>query len=799
VSTRTASIIAIVDDNAETRDATARVLASAGFRVIFAETGADALKLAPESPDLILLGVSLPDLHGFEVCRRLRQTAECRTTPIIHLSSSCTSSQDQAQGMNQGADAYLVHPIEPQVLVATVRAFLRAKEAEARLRESEARFRRMFDTAPAMLCTVDATGNVRLLSGEWNEYTGRTESDGRGAGWLDSVHPSDRDTVASAVRSAAQQRSPVSIDCRIRSRTGTYRWFAFSARPTFDASGVFEGLVGCLIDVHDRKLVEAALQESEEKFRNLADNMSQSAWMADHMGSVFWFNRRWLDFTGSTLPEMHGWGWSEALHPEHASRILAKYCDHIGRGVEWEDVIPLRAATGTYRWFLSRAVPIRDADGRIVRWFGTHTDITDQKQAEEERAVLLDSERTARAQLDRASRMKDEFLGTLSHELRTPLNATLGWTHLLRRDPRPELVAQGIEVIDRNARIQNQLIADLLDISRVISGKFRLDVQTVSLARIVDAALESVRHAADARNIAVEVRLDPALGENRGDPARLQQVIWNLLSNAIKFTPEGGRVWIDASPRGSEVELSIRDSGKGIPPDLLTVIFDRFRQADASSAREFGGLGIGLALVKQIVELHGGRVRADSDGPGCGAIFTVTLPAIAGPHRDDTTSGSAAARDAGASGGTGASSIAPLGDAPALDGISILLVDDEPDALDTLSRLLLECNATVVPADGAQQALAILKREQCDLIISDIAMPIFDGYEFMRHVRQSGYQMPSIALTAFSRESDRTQALQAGFQTHVAKPVEPAALLSAVAALVKTKRPPGPPTDEPQI
>jgi signal transduction histidine kinase/CheY-like chemotaxis protein len=406
------------------------------------------------------------------------------------------------------------------------------------------------------------------------------------------------------------------------------------------------------------------------------------------------------------------------------------------------------------------------------------------KRAAAEREQLLEAERAARAEAERVSLVKDEFLATLSHELRTPLNAILGWTQILRdRAVHDEELSEGLSVIERNTRVQTQLIEDLLDMSRIISGKIRLDVQQVDLQDVVKAAVASVRHSADVKGIRLQVVLDPLAGPVRGDPSRLQQCFWNLMSNAIKFTPKGGRVQVTLERVNSHLEVCVIDNGEGIKPEFLPHLFERFRQADASTTRRHGGLGLGLSIVKHLVELHGGQVRAKSAGEGQGSTFCIELPLMvvhppAEPSREHPRSGAPRPAET--------DTTYPL-DHPSLEGITVLAVDDEPDALMLVKRVLEGCGAKVLTATSAAEALQIVKRERPDMILSDIGMPGEDGYDFMRKVRtlpaDQGGRIPAAALTAFARAEDRTRALRAGYQTHVAKPVESTELTAVVASL----------------
>lgn len=396
-------------------------------------------------------------------------------------------------------------------------------------------------------------------------------------------------------------------------------------------------------------------------------------------------------------------------------------------------------------------------------------DIIEHRRAEEERERLLRNERAARTSAEQAARLKDEFLATLSHELRTPLHAVIGWSQLLRQDLLDADKARtAVEVIERNARLQAQLITDLLDISRITSGSMRLDARPAGLSGIVDAAIESVLPAASARGVRIERLPFKAPDLVNGDPARLQQIVWNLLSNAVKFTPRGGRVRVSVARAGPNVQVRVTDTGEGITPEFLPHIFERFRQADASSSRKQGGLGLGLAIVKELVELHGGRVRAASEGPGTGSTFVVELPLLV-KSAESSVHGEAAAEQTCA--------------LHRLDGIRVLLVDDEPDALAMIRRNLEDDGAAVATASTAEAALEQLGEGGFDVMVSDIGLPGRDGYELLVEARTRGIRVPALALTAFARPQDRLRALASGYQSHLAKPVDTSELLTTVASL----------------
>lgn len=525
-----------------------------------------------------------------------------------------------------------------------------------------------------------------------------------------------------------------------------------------------------------REVVDTAF-----RFQQLANTMPQLAWMARPDGSLYWANERWHEYTGIAAVQPLEPAWTSVIEPSEVERVKQTWSSAVRNGERWEDTFAIRRHDGVYRWHLSRAMPQRDEHGNITSWFGTNTDVTEQRELMREREELLVAERAARADAEHVGRMKDEFLATLSHELRTPLNAILGWSHIMRRGSGdPASMSEGLAVIERNARAQSQLIEDLLDMSRIVSGKLRLDAQPVDLGTCVLRAADVLRPMLDAKQIALQMSIDPSAGPMNGDPGRLQQIIWNLLSNAAKFTPRGGRVEVSVRRADSRLELKVSDNGIGIEPHFLPHVFERFRQSDSSSTRQHSGLGLGLAIVRQLVELHGGTIEVRSDGVGKGATFIVFFPIPAAlrveyaahPHANTTP------REGMES---------PV----SLEGIQVLVVDDERDSRDLISRLLADHGASVVTAADADGALAKLKEQPPDLILSDVGMPQKDGYQFIREVRSlpanKGGRTTAIALTAFARSEDRTRAMLAGYQFHMPKPIEPQELIATVARLAERK------------
>jgi nitrogen-specific signal transduction histidine kinase/CheY-like chemotaxis protein len=420
------------------------------------------------------------------------------------------------------------------------------------------------------------------------------------------------------------------------------------------------------------------------------------------------------------------------------------------------------------------------------------SDISDRLRLEQEREQLLLNERAARAEAERANRLKDDFLATLSHELRTPLNAIVGWSQLLRMGQLdPGEAEEGLDAIERNARAQAQMIADLLDVSRITSGKIRLEVELLNPAELIDAALSAVSPAAEAKSIRVTRELDPNAGPISGDPSRLQQVIWNLVNNAVKFTPKDGRVEVALRRLDSHVEIRVSDNGQGINPALLPSIFERFSQGDASSKREHAGLGLGLAIAKQLVEMHGGTISAESAGEGKGATFIVKLP-LTPAHKpaanatDQVKVGAAAPVDSTARQAEQEDN-SQAADPVDLTGIRVLVVEDDADSRALLRRILTGCGAETLEASSVSQALSAIANFNPHLLISDLGMPGEDGFDLIRAVRDRGYspqEMPAVALTALARTQDRSRALSAGFQMHMSKPVDARELTMVIGSLM---------------
>jgi PAS domain S-box-containing protein len=628
ITKRSAPIrILAVDDNPAALYATTRVLRSAGYEVAEATTGAAALEAAGRA-DLVVLDVNLPDIDGFEVCRRLRARPETAHLPVLHLSATFTSSADFAMGFEAGADGYLTRPVEPPVLIATVRTLLFARHADLVRRGLDAKLRTMFNLAPVAIAILDDNLRYESVNPAYCALTGY----------------SSEELVGQPVKTLASSDAPPPGETPATNHS------------TFKRK--------------DGGLVQIEYQIVKEGISGV--------------------------------------------------RILVA------------------------------------------------TDITLEVGAEKAREALLESERAARTEAERSNRLKEEFLATISHELRNPLNAILGWASVLSRKPDlPAPVMHGLQAIERNSRLQAQMISDLLDYAGITFGKVRLATETIDPYPVVRAALEAVNASAQSTGITIRASFDEEPVRIEADAVRLQQVVWNLLSNAVKFSPKGSEVQLAAGRSGDSFSLVVSDNGIGIEADFLPRIFERFSQQDATTTRSHGGLGLGMAIVKQLAELHGGSIQAFSAGKGLGAKFTLKIPL----SRNEM-----------------ASSVSESQTVRGMDfsGVVALLVEDDRDARDLTRRILTDVGATVVEASSADAALACIASCKANILISDIGMAHQDGYQLLRRLRGLGYGadvLPAIALTAFARTEDRNAALVAGFQDHMIKPLDPQKLLSRIAAL----------------
>ncbi|HSC63758.1 MAG TPA: response regulator, partial [Caldimonas sp.] len=621
-------VVLVVDDNPATRYATGRVLQAAGFETREAGRGRDALRQAEAGIAAVILDIHLPDMNGFEVCRQLRSRPQMRTVPVIHLSAAYVEDRDKVRGLEGGADAYMTHPADPPLLVATVNALMRARRAEESMRRSEARFRGIYDLAPSGIALLDGAGRI---------------------------------ADSNAALKAMLKRSA-------------------------------QAVVG-------RRLPDFAPEEERSRIEAHLLTAQQDGWRGEFP---------LVDADGGVI---------------HLARSMSP---HVEQG--------------------------------LVMAIGTN--VSERVALSLQREELLVREQVARAAAERVGRAKGELIAVLSHELRTPLNAIMTWAQVLQRSTAQ--LDRGLEVILRNAKTQTRLISDILDMSRMDLGKLRLDVEPVDAKRLVQEAVEALGASIDDKSLRVEIDIPDPPPPLQVDAARLQQIVWNLMTNAVKFSEPGGRIWVRLRAAGANVELSVRDEGRGIGPAFLPEIFDRFSQSDAASNRLHGGLGLGLSIVRRLAELHGGSASAHSEGEGRGAEFRVVLPAAGPsgrrPEREDPTS-----------------MFDTLERSPgSLDGLAVLIVEDDPDARDITAMVLRDHGARVTVAHDADTALQRLAEEWPDAVVSDIGLPGRDGYALIGDIRRlQGAGRPpvrTVALTAFARAQDRDATLAAGFDSHCAKP-----------------------------
>lgn len=590
---------------------------------------------------------------------------------------------------------------------------------------------------------------------------------------LAMIHPSDRARVEHEVRCCSQDGVDFNSEFRIQRPDGQICWIVAKARAFSDEHGTPIRVIGVNMDVTDRKLAEEALRESEKRFR-VAQELSLDAFTIFHAirnstGEIIDFqwdyaNPKAAEILGCPIDELVGHRLSDRLPNQIHSDLFQRYIQVVETGIP-HDIEVEYHGEAIHGWFRNMAVKLED--GVAISF----SNITDRKLQEQERLHLLELEREARSQAEVANRIKDEFLAILSHELRSPLNPILGWTQLLKRGRlSPEKTIQALNSIERNAKLQTELIEDLLDVSRILRGKLILTETPVKLGEVIDSAIETVRLAAQAKFIQIHNEFNPNVRPVLGDANRLQQAVWNLLSNAVKFTPPGGQVTIYLTQAEDCAQIQVQDTGSGIDPDFLPHVFESFRQADSTTTRTFGGLGLGLAIARHLVELHGGRIWAESSGLGQGATFTVSLPLL--PESGEPSPPEL---------------IAP--ELPNLQGIKILVVDDILDTREFLVFLLEMEGALVQAVESAEMAISVIKNWQPDVLVSDIGMPELDGYGLIRTLRsrppQEGGTLPAIAVTAYAGESDRQAILAAGFDAHIPKPVEPLELAQAIARLLQ--------------
>jgi PAS domain S-box-containing protein len=644
-----------------------------------------------------------------------------------------------------------------------------ARRIEQALRESEEQYRLLFESNPHPMWVYDLE-TLRFLAANDSavDHYGYSREEFLSM-TIEEIRPPEDIQAPSDCLSEAAIGLDRAGECRHRKKDGTIINVEITSHQLDFAGRRSEFVLAN--DVTERKLAEKALRDSEDRYRDLVDNSHELMCTHDLDGRILSVNPWAAHILGYPQDAVIGLNVRDGLTAEYRNQ----FDDYI-RGIKTHGfargIMQVRTASGEKRlWEYYNTLRTEGVETPIVR--GMAHDVTERRQA-------LAREKEARIEAEAANRLKDEFLSTLSHELRTPLTAIIGWSKLLLQgDVAPEKQPQALETIVRNARSQGQLVNDLLEVSRIITGKLHLQFSPCQLQPVIEAAVESIRPTAEAKAIRLQMIFEPRVGLVSGDADRLQQVVWNLLANAVKFTPRGGSVDVKYQCMKSHVEIVVSDSGEGIKPDFLPHVFDRFRQADGSSTRSHGGLGLGLAIVRHMVELHGGNVHAESAGAGQGATFIVRLPLLlsdevqtlqAEAHPEPPPSESIKRRESAL-----------------LEGLRVLIVDDEPDARELVSMMLERCGAEVRAAASASEALGYIESWEPSVLVADIGMQGEDGYDLIRKLRslpeEKGGLTPAVALTAYARVEDRTRALSAGYQMHMAKPVERAQLAAAVASL----------------
>ncbi|MDZ8104122.1 MAG: ATP-binding protein [Nostoc sp. DedQUE12a] len=774
--------ILLADDNADMRDYVKRLL-SQHYEVEAVPNGLAALNSVRERlPDLVLTDVMMPFLDGFGLLQALRTDPQTKKVPIILLSARA-GEEARVEGLEAGADDYLIKPFSARELLARVEAALKMARLrqETMQREQELRFEA--EVAKAHLETVLAgiQDQFYVLDSEWRytfvnqrvaEVVGFSKEELMGKSIWEMFPDVVGTEFYTQVHRAIAEQTVVRFEYFYPKWN---RWFENRIYPFAEGVSIF---VTDVSDVYEelrlRKQAQEALRESEERFRLMADSTPTLIWMAGVDKLCNYFNKTWLDFSGRSIEEEMGNGWTQGVYSEDLQYCLDTYVNAFDARQGFQMEYRLRRFDGQYRWIFDVGVPRFTPEGDFLGYIGSCIDITERKAAESERDRLLQLEQAARTEAERANRIKDEFLAVLSHELRSPLNPILGWANLLQtREFDPAALKKAIATIERNAKLQAQLIEDLLDVSRILQGKLNLNMFPVSLVLVIDAALETVRLAAEAKNIQIHKTFDSSVERVLGDSGRLQQIIWNLLSNAVKFTPEGGKIEVQLQHVEAYAQITVSDTGKGIAQEFLPHVFEYFRQADSTTARKFGGLGLGLAIVRHLVELHGGTIWVESLGEGQGATFTVRLPLIKkdlSKKQDNNITVSHASPST-----------------EILTGTQILVVDDDTDTREFHTFVLEQAGAKVTAAASALEALQALAQSKPDVLVSDIGMPETDGYMLMRQVKAlqaQDKQIVAIALTAYAGEINQQKALESGFQKHISKPVEPDELVKAIATLI---------------
>jgi PAS domain S-box-containing protein len=669
-----------------------------------------------------------------------------------------------------------------QVMQCNVRDITERKRMEDTLRESEELYRSLTEISPQGVWMTEPDGVLLYINQYWIEYSGMSLEQCAAEGWMQQVHPDDRERVSESWQHALVAGTAYEVEARFRrAADGQYRWHLVRGVPVCDDDGRIEKWLGVVVDIHQRTLAEAAMAQ----LGAIVESSDDAIIGIDLDGMITSWNAGAERLYGYNAPEVIGKPISILIPPGHMDEELA-FLEKLrgGVGIAHYETERMRKGGRVLQVALTIS-PIKNRAGRVIGSSKVARDISERKHAERERAELLMREQALRTQAEAASRAKDDFLATLSHELRTPLNAILGWVQTLNSGKTDkETRVRAMQAIEQSAWAQAKLIGDLLNVSDIIAGRLRLDVKPLNLPSVIGEAVESLLPAIEAKEIDFATRFDPAAESFNGDAARIQQIIWNLVSNAVKFTPRRGQVRLALTRYESHIEITVEDNGDGISATFLPHVFHRFRQADSSSKRKHGGLGLGLAIVRHLVELHGGTVEAESPGAGQGARFTVRLPVrVLTPVEQMVQT----------------EQPPPVATIPVtrlrrLDGLRILSVDDDHTSREMLQVALQRAGAEVISAASAAEALKLFQRLRPDVLISDIGLPDEDGYDLLRAVRalplEAGGATPAIALSGYVSAQDRLATETIGYQAFVSKPVNLTELIDAIIRLSHGPRQP---------
>jgi PAS domain S-box-containing protein len=636
------------------------------------------------------------------------------------------------------------------------------------------------DSSDDAIISKDLTGRIKSFNGAAERLFGYKAEEIIGQSILVLI-PADRHSEEDEILARLRRGERIDhFETIRRAKNGRLIDVSLTVSPVRDESGAVIGASKIARDISDRKRAQVTSAE----LAAIVESSDDAILSKDLQGTIRSYNKAAERMFGYPAAEILGKSILTIVPPDlhdEERNIL----DRIREGRRIEHFETIRVTKDGRQLDISLTVsPMREPSGHVIGASSIARDVTERKREAIERERLLQNERAARNEAERANRVKDDFVAMVSHELRTPLNAILGWTDLLKNAPGDaRMVAHGLDVISRNTRLQAQVIADLLDVSRIVSGKIGLELSRLDLTAVITNSVEALQSVAIEKGVTLTTRIDRGPIGTVGDPARLQQVVWNLVSNAIKFTPTGGSVMVELRRLDGYAEIVVTDTGTGIPADFMPDLFERFRQASAMTTRRHGGLGLGLSIAKHLTELHGGSIRASSAGDGKGATFTVTLPLKTEEPLAVLTDRRRASDEAAVQAGK-----------VSLRGMKVLVIEDDLDTRDLIQRLLESHRAGVVVAATAPEALEVLQRDRPDMIVSDIGLPDVDGYELIRRIRRLEDPIantPAVALTAFARYEDRTRALSAGFNAHVAKPVEPSELVITVgsfANLISARR-----------